>query len=232
VWTAYCLAFADEGAKVIVADINHKAAQRVANEIKENGGEALPIKVDVTQWEEVTNMVDKTLQEFSQIDVLVNNAGVRGMAKLEEFPEELWNRDLNVNLKGAFYCTKAVARHMKTGRYGKIINQSSSSAINGHKTGGSAYAAAKAGLLGFSRSIAGELAPFNITVNAITPGMVNTPFSASMPKERRDVVVKQCPLGRMAEPEDLVGVVLFLASDRSSYITAQTIMVDGGQRPS
>ena len=229
---AYCLAFADEGAKVIVADIDHAAAQKVATEIKEKSGEALPIQVDVTQWDEVAHMVKKTLEEFGQIDVLVNNAGIRGMAKLEEFPEELWDRDLNVNLRGAFYCTKAVAHHMKTRRHGKIINQSSSSAINGHKAGGSAYAAAKAGLLGFTRSIAGELAPFNIAVNAITPGMINTPFSASMPKERRKTVIKNCPLGRIGEPEDLVGLVLFLASDRSNYITAQTIMVDGGQRPS
>ncbi|OGO04798.1 MAG: hypothetical protein A2Y73_02040 [Chloroflexi bacterium RBG_13_56_8] len=229
---AYCLALAEEGARVVVADLNGEAAEQVAKEIKEQGGEALAIKADITKWGDVTNMVDIALQEFGQIDILVNNAGIRGMAKIEEFPEELWDRDMDVNLRGPFFCTKAVAGHMKERRYGKIINQSSSSAINGHKAGGSAYAAAKAGLLGFTRSMAGELGPYNINVNAITPGMINTPFIAAMPPARRGEIEKQCPLGRIAEPEDLVGLVLFLASDRSSYITAQTIMIDGGQRPS
>jgi len=229
---AYCLAFGEEGSRVVVADLDGEAAERVAEEIKRMGGEALAIKVDVTKWEDVCNMVDKALEEFGQIDILVNNAGIRGMAKIEEFPEALWDRDMDVNLRGPFFCTKAVAGHMKERRYGKIINQSSSSAISGHRTGGSAYSAAKAGLLGFSRSMALELGPYDITVNAITPGMIDTPFIAAMPPARRRQIEEQCPLGRIAEPEDFVGLVLLLASDRSSYITAQTIMVDGGQRPS
>jgi len=228
---AYSLAFAQEGARVVVADLDGEAAQRTADEVKRKGGKALAMKVDVTKWEDVSKMVKKTLQEFHQIDILVNNAGIRGMSKLEDTPEELWERDMNVNLKGAFYCTKAVTRHMKERRYGKIVNQSSLSAFNGHRAGGHAYAAAKAGLLGFTRSIAQELGPFNITVNAIAPGMINTPFIGNMPPERRAVVEKQCPMGRIGEPEDFVGIVLLLASECSSYITAQTIVVDVGLRP-
>lgn len=227
----YSLAFAEEGARVVVADLDGESAQRTVEEIKSKGGKALALKVDVTKWQDVSNMVERTLKVFGQIDILVNNAGIRGMSKLEDTPEELWERDINVNLKGAFYCTKAVTRHMKERRYGKIINQSSNSALMGHRAGGHAYAAAKAGLLGFTRSIAQELGPFNITVNAICPSLTNTPFIGNLPRERRAVAEKQCPLGRIAEPEDSVGIVLLLASDRSGYITAQTILVDGGQRP-
>lgn len=228
---AYCLGFAEEGARVVVADVNGETAQQTAEEIRRKGGKALPIKVDVSNWEDVSNMVKKTLEEFGQIDILVNNAGTRSMAHVEDFPDELWERDINVNLKGAFYCTKAVARHMKERRYGKIINQSSLTAFRGHEARGSAYAAAKAGILGFSRSMAQELGPFNINVNAIAPSIVNTPFIANLPEERKDINRKKSVFGRLGEPEDFVGIVLLLASDRASYITGQTIIVDGGQHP-
>jgi 3-oxoacyl-[acyl-carrier protein] reductase len=228
---AYCLGFAEEGTRVVVADINEETARKTAEEIRGTGGQALDIKVDVSKWEDVSNMVNKALEEFGQIDILVNNAGLRGMAPIEDFPEEVWERDINVNLKGAFYCTKAVARHMKERRYGKIINQSSITALRGHEARGSAYATAKAGLLGLSRSMAMELGPFNINVNAIIPSVINTPFIANLPEDRKDINRKKSVFGRLAEPEDLVGIVLFLASDRSSFITAQSILVDGGQRP-
>ena len=228
---AYCLALAGEGARVVAADINGESAQKTADEIKSKEGTALAFKVDITRWEDVSSMVEKIIEEFGQIDILVNNAGIRGMSKIEDFPEELWDRDVAVNLKGTYFCTKAVARYMKERGYGKIINQASNVAFLGHRTGGSAYAAAKAGMLGFSRSMSQELGPFNINVNAIAPSMVDTPFSSNIPKERREVILKTNVFGRIAEPEDLVGLVLFLASDCSSYITGQTIIVDGGQRP-
>lgn len=226
----FCLGFAEEGARVVVADINGETARQTAEDIRGKGGTALPIKVDVSNWEDVCNMVSKTLEEFGQIDILVNNAGIRGMANVEDFPEELWERDINVNLKGTFYCIKAVARHMKERRYGKIINQSSNTAVCGHEGRGSAYAAAKAGVLGFSRSMAKELGPFNINVNAILPSIVNTPFTANLPEEMKDINRKRSVFGRLGEPEDFVGIVLLLASDRASYITGQSIIVDGGQR--
>jgi len=228
---AYCLAFAEEGARVVVADINGETAQRTAEEIKAKRGKALAMKVDVTKWEDVSNMVDKTFEAFGQIDILVNNAGKRGLSLIEDMTDEFFDGEMDVNLKGAVYCTKAVARHMKERRYGKIINQSSSAAITGHPYRGSAYAAAKAGLLGFSRSMARELGSFNINVNAIAPSAVNTEFLAGFSQEAIEANKKRSVFGRIAEPEDLVGIVLLLASDSASYITGQTISVDGGQRP-
>jgi NAD(P)-dependent dehydrogenase (short-subunit alcohol dehydrogenase family) len=228
---AYCLAFAEEGARVVVADINGETAQHTAEEIKAKRGKALAMKVDVTKWEDVSNMVDKTFEAFGQIDILVNNAGKRGLSLIEDMTDEFFDGEMDVNLKGAVYCTKAVARHMKERRYGKIINQSSSAAITGHPYRGSAYAAAKAGLLGFSRSMARELGPFNINVNAIAPSAVNTEFLAGFSQEAIEANKKRSVFGRIAEPADLVGIVLLLASDSASYITGQTISVDGGQRP-
>lgn len=229
---AYCLAFADEGARVVVADVDGEAAEIVASEITRRNGVALAVKVDISRWDEVSAMVDRAAEAFGRVDILVNNAGIRGMSKVDEFPEELWERDMRVNLTGAFFCTKAVARLMKERRYGKIINQSSNVAFNGHKAGGSAYAAAKAGLLGFSRSMSQELGPFNINVNAIAPSMVNTPFVSNLPPERRKANEQMSVFSRIAEPEELASLVLFLASDRSGFITGQTILIDGGQRPS
>lgn len=228
---AYCLAFAEEGVRVVVADINAESAQQTAREIQDKGGKALAVKADVSKWEDVSHMTEKVLEEFGQIDILVNNAGIRGLAPVEDIPDELWDRDLDVNLRGVFYCTKAVARHMKERRYGKIINQSSKAGVEGHPCGGSSYAAAKAGVLGFSRSMARELGPFNINVNAIAPTVIRTPFMAKLPKEFVESMEKATPFGRIAEVEDFTGLVLFLASDRSNYITGQTIIVDGGQRP-
>lgn len=176
-------------------------------------------------------MVDKTLQAFGQIDILVNNAGKRGLSLVEDITDEFYNEEMNLNLRGAVYCTKAVAGHMKGRRYGKIINISSSAATIGHSYRGSVYAAAKAGLLGFSRSMTKELGPFNINVNAIAPSSINTAFLADLSKEAIERNRKNNVFGRLAEPEDLVGIVLLLASDCSSFITGQTIGVNGGQFP-
>jgi NAD(P)-dependent dehydrogenase (short-subunit alcohol dehydrogenase family) len=228
---AYCLGFVEEGVRVVAVDIDREAAEGTAQEIRLKGGKALAFKVDVAKWEDVSMMVNKTIDEFGQIDILVNNAGKRGLALIEEMTEEFFDSEIDVNLKGAVYCTKAVALHMKERRYGKIINQSSSAAITGHPYRGSAYAAAKAGLLGFSRSMARELGSFNINVNAIAPTAVNTEFLAGFSQEAIEANKKRSVFGRIAEAEDLVGLVLFLSSDRSSYITGQTISVDGGQRP-
>jgi len=226
---AYSLAFAEEGISVVVTDINVETAQQVAEEIKSKGGKALAIKVDVTIWEDVSKMADMALKEFGQIDILINNAGARGFAPVEEMSDEHWERELNVNLRSAVYCTKAVALHMKERRYGKIINQSSMAAF-GHPSRGSAYGAAKAGMLGFSRSMAMELGPFNINVNAIAPTVTRTAFMGNLPEETIERFKKASPLGRLGEVEDFTGMVLLLVSDRASLITGQTILIDGGGR--
>ena len=227
---AYCLAFAEEGVSVVVTDINVETAQQVSEEIKSKGGKALAIKADVSIWEDVSKMVNEALKEFGQVDILVNNAGARDLALVEEMSDEHWDRELNINLKSVFYCTKAVARHMKDRRYGKIINQSSVAAF-GHPNRGSGYAAAKAGMLGFSRSMAKELGPFNINVNAIAPTVTRTAFMGSLPEETIEAFKNASPLGRLGEVEDFTGIVLLLSSDRSGLITGQTILVDGGVRP-
>ena len=227
---AYSLAFAEEGVSVVVADINAETAQQVAEEIKSKGGKALAITTDVTIWEDVSKMADMALKEFGQIDILINNAGARGFALVEEMSDEHWDRELDINLKSAFYCTKAVARHMKERRYGKIINQSSMAAF-GHPNRGSSYGAAKAGLLGFSRSMAMELGPFNINVNAIAPTVTRTAFMGNLPEETIEKFKKASMLGRIGEVEDFTGMILLLVSDRSSLITGQTLLIDGGVRP-
>ena len=231
---AYCLGFADEGARVVAADIEEGGAKQTAKEIKDKGGEALALKVDVTKWEDISNMVGKTLQEFGQVDILVNNAGSREFSPVEDMTDAVFDKDINVNLRSVVYGIKAVARHMKERRYGKIINMSSIAAVRGHSGLGSAYAAAKGGVLSFSRSMALELGRFNINVNVIAPATVNTQFHANRPadvKKARGAVAAKSVFGRVAEPEDLVGIVLLLASDRAGFITGQTIQVDGGQRP-
>lgn len=225
----YCLGLAGEGARVVVADINGDNAQQVAKKIEAKGGKALAVKTDISKWEDVSSMAAKALKEFGQVDILVNNAGIRGFALVEEMSDEHWDRELNVNLKGAFYCVKALAAHMKQRRYGKIINQSSTAGVYGHPYKGSSYGAAKAGLLGFSRSMALELGPFNINVNAIAPGAIRTAFTANLAPEVIEANKKNSVFKRLAEVEDFVGLVLFLASDRSSFITGQTIVVSGGQ---
>jgi len=225
----YCLGFAEEGVRVVVVDINGESAQQVAKQIKTKGGKALAVKTDVSKWEDVSSMAAKALKKFGQIDILVNNAGIRSFALVEEISDEHWDRELNVNLKGAFYCVKAVAAHMKQRRYGKIINQSSSAGMYGHPFRGSSYGAAKAGLLGFSRSMALELGPYNINVNAIVPSSIRTAFTANLPPEVLEAQKRNSVFKRLAEVDDFVGLVLFLASDRSSFITGQTIVVSGGQ---
>lgn len=228
---AYCLAFAEEGARVVIADINEKNAQQVAQDISVKGGTAIAMKVDVSKWEDVSAMVARTIKEFGQVDILVNNAGVLTYASIEEFTDDVFNRDMNINLKGAIYCTKAVVPHMKARKYGKIVNQSSMAAIRGHRNRGFVYSAAKAGLQGFARSMSQELGAYNINVNIIAPSMIDTTFLIGMPPETLDRSRKNSVFGRLAVPEDMVGIVLLLSSDRSSYITGQTIQIDGGQRP-
>lgn len=228
---AYCLAFANEGASVVVADLNEDTAKQTVREIANKGGKARSFKVDVSKWADVSKMVEKTLAEFGQVDILVNNAGSRWFAAVENITDEIFDKEIQVNLRGAVYCIKAVAPNMKARKYGKIINQSSMAAIRGHGNKGSLYAAAKGGMISFSRSMSQELGSFNINVNVVAPSMVETAFLDDMPAAAKAARAKSSIFGRLAQPEDMVGIVLLLASDRTSYITGQTIQVDGGQRP-
>jgi len=234
---AMALRFAREGCSVVVADLLPEEGQKVAEEIRSGGQEAIAIKVDITSSKEIRLMADEAVKKFGKIDILVNNAGAAGGGSLEESDEEEWDKVLALNLKGAFLVCKAVAPYMKRQRYGKIINISSMGAVR-PSISVLAYHSAKAGIIGLTRNLAFELAPFNICVNGIVPGPIDTPFwdplCKGMSDEQRKaffaaLAKKEVPLGRMGTPEDIAGPALFFASELSSYVTGQILCVAGGQ---
>jgi 3-oxoacyl-[acyl-carrier protein] reductase len=229
---AYCLALAREGAKVVAADIQEGEAKRVAEEIKKSGGEAMAVPVDVTSPEKTRAMADAALKRYRRIDILVNNAALYSAIKKKPFmeiDEEEWDRVMAVNIKGLFLCMQAVYPAMKRQGKGKIINISSGTALGGtpfylH------YVTSKAGVIGFTRALARELGGDNICVNAITPGLtISSPQQeGTLTPEQMADRRKKRSFQRDQKPEDLVGTVVFLASDDSDFITGQTINVDGG----
>ena len=229
--------FAGEGCDIVVADINLAGAKKVADAIKATGRKAVAIQVDMSSSAEIKAMIEQSIMEFGKIDILVNNAGAAGGGSLEASDEEEWDKVLALNLKGAFLACKAAVPHMKKQGYGKIINISSMGAVR-PSVSVMAYHAAKAGILGLTLNLAFELAPFNIFVNCIVPGPIETPFwdplSKGMSAENKKaffeaLAKKEVPLGRMGTPEDIAGPALFFASDLSSYVTGQILCVAGGQ---
>ena len=224
------LAFAEYGAKLIIADIDQEAAHLVASEINAKGGRAIPHRVDVTQPREVQGMVDAAVDSLGRIDILFNNAGISIRGPAESFSIEDWNRVIAVNLNGMFICAQTVGKVMIKQRGGKIINTASVSAELGHP-GNVAYAAAKHGVVGMTRVMAVEWAKYGVSVNCIGPGVIKTPLTMKAledPKKYQELVSK-VPMGRLGEPEDLIGAVIFLASQASNYVTGQTIYVEGGR---
>lgn len=225
---AISLALAQEGAKVCVNYFHSKdAAEEVVKRIKENGGEAISYRADVSKLEEVNGMVEEVNKRFGRIDILINNAGLNIDKYLMIMNEEEWDKVIDVNLKGAFNCSKAVSRIMIGQRSGNIVNISSVSAISG-TAGQTNYSAAKGGMISFTKSLARELAPFGIRVNALAPGLIETEMVKKMPKEMLDQVLEMTPLKRVGTPEEVARVVTFLVSDEAGYITGQVIRIDGG----
>jgi 3-oxoacyl-[acyl-carrier protein] reductase len=229
---AYSLALAKEGARVVVADIQEEQARLVEREIREAGGEAFAIYVDVVSAEQTQRMAAAALERYGRIDALVNNAGLYSAIEKKPFTEigeEEWDRVMAVNVKGLFLCAKAVYPAMKRQGKGKIVNISSGTVLGGtpyflH------YVTSKAGVIGFTRALARELGPDNIAVNAITPGLtISGPQQQRVltPEQLADRRRRRC-FQRDQYPQDLVGTVLFLCSDDSDFITGQTINVDGG----
>jgi 3-oxoacyl-[acyl-carrier protein] reductase len=223
-------AFAREGARVAVLDIDAPGAQAVAGEAKRLGAEALAFKTDVTVAAEVRQAVDTIVSRWNRIDVLVNNAGgFSVMRKTEDIPDEEWDAILRFNVTSAFLCTKAVLPLMKRQKSGRIVNLASIVGRGGAVTVTAHYAAAKAAIIGFTRQLAREVGPDGITVNAVAPGTVATDrFLALRGPEERKQMAASVPLRRVAEPDEIADAVLFLASDAASYINGVALDVNGG----
>ena len=228
----HALALAKAGAKVVVSDISEEDCQKVVKEIEKNKGEALAVKCDVTKKEEVEEMVKKAVEKFGKVDILVNNAGICQFKPFLELTEEEWDRTLNINLKGYFLCAQAAAKEMVKQKSGVIINIAS--VAMGQVGVGIPnivhYCASKGGVVGMTEALAVELAPYNIRVNAISPGMIETPMIDLIKKDPKvaEAMLDRVPMKRVGKSEEVSNLVLFLASDKSSYMTGSTVVIDGG----
>jgi len=221
------LNMAAQGAKLVLSARNAEALAQLVTEIQATGGAAVAVAGDVSSATAANELVDAGMQAFGRIDVLVNNAGITRDALLLRMKDEDWDDVLNINLKGAFLCTRAAAKVMSKQRYGRIINISSVVGEMGNP-GQANYCASKAGLLGLTKSVARELARRNVTVNAITPGFIVTDMTEALPEKAREELAAQIPLGRLGSADDIAHAVIFLASDQAGYITGQTLGVNGG----
>jgi 3-oxoacyl-(acyl-carrier-protein) reductase len=220
------LEFAKEGANVISNDISDGTP--VAEEIKKMGQKATFIKANISDREEAEQLINKTIEKFGRIDVLVNNAGITRDALIHKMSEENWNDVINVNLKGTFNCSRAAAKFMKEQKYGRIISISSIAGQRGN-IGQVNYAASKAGIIGLTKALALELARYgDITANAVSPGFVNTEMAMAVPEKILRRVIEAIPFHRLAEPEEVAHLVVFLASDKARYITGQVVAINGG----
>jgi 3-oxoacyl-[acyl-carrier protein] reductase len=227
---AFVLGLAGAGCSVAAADFDVAGAQETAELARRSGGAAIGIAVDVTQSGSVAQMIDSALSQLRGLDILVNDAGVFPRATVMDMDEAMWDLVLGVNLKGTYLCSRAAARVMvPQGRGGRIVSMVSRAAYTAYPRGAH-YAASKAGILGFTRSLASELGQHRITVNAIAPGTVNTamPRAAGMSDEELFASGRTFPLGRIAEPDDLVPALLFLCGDGGAYMTGTVIHVNGG----
>jgi len=222
------LTFSREGAKVVVADINEDAGRKVVDEILQSGGSAAFELVNVAETKDVVRMVENSVKTYGKIDILVNNAGIVADARLVKMDLEQWQRVIDINLKGVFLCGQAVAKVMETNENGGVIlNASSVVGLYGN-FGQSNYVAAKAGVIGMTKTWARELGKKGIRVNAVAPGFIATDILQSIPEKVINMMVEKTPLGRMGKPQDIANAYLFLATDEASFITGAVLSVDGG----
>ncbi|MFH1457836.1 MAG: 3-oxoacyl-[acyl-carrier-protein] reductase [Candidatus Omnitrophota bacterium] len=224
---AIALTFAREGSHVVIGDVNIEEARKSSLEIESLGRQSLALELDVTNYDKVEETVNKILDKFTKVDILVNNAGITKDNLLLRMSEAEWDAVLNVNLKGAFNCIKAVSRPMIKQRQGRIINIASIIGLIGN-AGQANYSASKAGIIALTKTAAKELASRNINVNAIAPGFIETEMTARLPQDLKQKMKELIPLKEFGSPSDIAAVTLFLASEEASYITGQTIVVDGG----
>lgn len=229
---SHALILAKAGAKVVVADISLEDCEKVVKEIEKAKGEAMAVKCDVTKKEEIEKMVENTVKKWGRVDILVNNAGIAEFCPFLEMTEEVWDRTLDINLKGYFLCAQAAAKVMVKQKSGVIVNIAS--VAMGQQGIGfpniAHYCASKGGIVGMTEALAIELAPFNIRINAVSPGMIDTPMIASIKQDKKtmEAMLTRVPLRRVGKPEEVSNLVLFLASDASSYMTGSTVVIDGG----
>jgi 3-oxoacyl-[acyl-carrier protein] reductase len=221
------LMLAEQGASIVISDINAATAKEVAAEIEAKNGKSIAIPANVTVVDEVTKLVEQTLSSFGHIDILVNNAGITRDGLLLRMSEADWDLVLTINLKGAFICTQAVLRHMIRQRWGRIVNIASVVGLTGN-AGQANYAASKAGLIGLAKTTAREVASRGITVNAVAPGFIDTGMTQKLSENVKQEFLKQIPLGYFGLPKDVAYAVAFLVSEEAHYITGHVINVNGG----
>ena len=224
---AIALKLAGEGAAVVVTATTIESAQRTADEIAAAGGKALALKVDVSQSAQVEGLIKEAVAAFGRLDILVNNAGITKDGLLMRMKESDWDAVIDVNLKGAFNCTREASKIMSKARYGRIVNVSSVVGEMGNP-GQANYCASKAGMIGLTKSVAKELARRNVTVNAVTPGFIETDMTAELTEKAKEALIEQIPMARLGSGEDIACAVLFLVSEGATYITGHVLSVNGG----
>lgn len=225
---ATAIELAKDGAQVVVNyHVNNEAADEVVQTIVDSGGQAVAFQADVGEFDQAEKLIKFAIEQFDDLQILVNNAGITRDGLIMTMREEDWDRVIQTNLKSAFNCSKVAVRHMMRRRYGRIINITSVSGLIGN-AGQTNYSASKAGQMGFTKALAREVAPRNITVNAIAAGVFETEIWEGVPDDIRQGLAGLIPLGRKGEPDELAKVVAFLASDDAAYITGHVLTVDGG----
>jgi len=220
---------AEAGARIVVADIHSRNAQNTAKALDKKFGSSMACRVDVSDERSVEFLIEKTVKAFGKVDFLVNNAGIMFRTRISDISAEEWDQVIRVNLTGPFLCVKAVLPEMKKNRFGRIVNISSSAGRSVSTLGGVHYTASKAGLLGMTRALAKEVAPFGITVNAVCPGLIDTRMvKKSTSKKELEEFLESFPIKRTGKPEEVGDLVVFLCSDKASYITGASLDINGG----